>query len=133
MLTWASPLTENLASPSTLTRSLGAVTTSFVSSELSLALSHYAVVVLVHAFVKPTSRIDNYCLILTGIPLGVLWRLERALLSTVGSLGESPKFAPVSNLMRGALHWLPVDQRISYRIAARSSLSLYTWLPPRMW
>ena len=82
----------------------------------SLALSHDAVVVLVHAFV--TSRIDNCCSLLAGLPLGVLGRLDRVLRSAARLVGRLPKFAPVSAYMRDVLHWLPVSQRISYRIAA---------------
>src|ERR1043165_2945711 len=40
---------------------------------VSRSLSHDAVVVLVHAFV--TSRIENCCSLLAGLPLGVLGRL----------------------------------------------------------
>ena len=83
---------------------------------VSRSLSHDAVVVLVHAFV--TSRIDNCCSLLAGLPLGVLGRLDRVLRSAARLVGRLPKFAPVSAYMRDVLHWLPVSQRISYRIAA---------------
>ena len=85
---------------------------SSASSGLSLSLSHDAVVVLVHAFV--TSRIDHCSSLLDGLPLGVLGRLDRVLRSAA----RLPKFSPVSAYMRDVLHWLPVSQRISYRIAA---------------
>ena len=83
---------------------------------VSRSLSHDAVVVLVHAFV--TSRIDHCCSILTGLPLGVLGRLDRVLRTAARLIGRLPKFSPVSAYMRDVLHWLPVSQRISYRIAA---------------
>jgi len=94
----------------------GVVIISFVSFEWSLALSHDAVVVLVHAFV--TSRIDNCCYLLAGLPLGVLGRLDRVLRSAARLIGRLPKFSPVSAYIRDVLHWLPISQRISYRTAA---------------
>ena len=83
---------------------------------VSRSLSHDAVVVLVHAFV--TSRIDNCCSLLAGLPLGVLGRLDRVLRSAARLIGRLPKFSPVSAYIRDVLHWLPISQRISYRTAA---------------
>ena len=51
-------------------------------------------------------------------PLGVLGRLDRVLRSAARLIGRIPKFVSVSAYMRDVLHWLPVAQRISYRIAA---------------
>src|SRR5688572_30845152 len=48
-------------------------------------VSHDAVVVLVHAFV--TSRIDNCCSLLAGLPLEVLGRLDRVLRSAARLIG----------------------------------------------
>jgi hypothetical protein len=73
-------------------------------------------VVLVHAFV--TSRIDNCCSLLAGLPLGILGRLDRVLRSAARLIGRLPKFSPVSAYIRDVLHWLPISQRISYRTAA---------------
>ena len=83
---------------------------------VSRSLSHDALVVLVHAFV--TSRIDHCCSILVGLPLGVLGRLDRVMRSAARLIGRIPKFGSVSAYMRDVLHWLPVAQRIPYRIAA---------------
>ena len=69
-----------------------------------------------HAFV--TSRIDYSCTILSGLPLGILGRLDQVLRSAARLIGRIPKFAPVSAYMRDELHWLPMAQRISYRTAA---------------
>ena len=80
------------------------------------SLSHDAVVVLVHAFI--TSRIDHCCSLLVGLPLKVLGRLDRVLRSAARLIAHLPKFAPISAYMRDVLHWLPVAQRISYRVAA---------------
>src|SRR5688572_4614604 len=83
---------------------------------VSRSLSHDALVVLVHAFV--TSRIDHCCSILVGLLLGVLGRLDRVLRSAARLIGRIPKFGSVSAYMRDELNWLPVDQRIPYRVAA---------------
>ena len=53
-----------------------------------------------------------------GLPLGLIGRLERVLRSAARLIGRIPKYAPVSAYMRDVLHWLPVSQRISYRVAA---------------
>lgn len=94
---------------------------------VSRSLSHDAAVVLVHAFV--TSRIDHCCSILIGLPLGVLGRLDRVLRSAARLVGHIPKYASVSAYMRDVLHWLPVAQRISYRIASLVSRCLLGCAP----
>src|SRR5688572_24017820 len=51
-------------------------------------------------------------------PLAVPRRLDRVLRMAARLIGRIPKFGSVSAYMRDVLHWLPVVQRISYRIAA---------------
>src|SRR6218665_3229586 len=80
------------------------------------SLSHDAAVVLVHAFV--TSRIDHSCSVLVGLPLSLIGRLDRVLRSAARLIGHIPKYASVSAYTRDVLHWLPVSQRILYRISA---------------
>ena len=65
-----------------------------------------------------SGRIDHCSSLLAGLPLGVLGRLYRVLRSAARLIGRLPKFSPVSAYMRDVLHWLPVCQWISYRIAA---------------
>src|SRR6218665_900548 len=79
------------------------------------SISHDAAVVLVHAFV--TSRIDHSCSVLFGLPLGLIGRLDR-FFNLLPALIIIPKYASVSAYMRDVLHWLPVSQRILYRISA---------------
>src|SRR6218665_1913868 len=43
--------------------------------------------------------------------------LDRVLRSTGHLIGGIPKFGHVSKYMLDVLHWLPAEQRISYRIA----------------
>src|SRR6218665_243008 len=80
------------------------------------SFSHDAAVVLVHAFI--TSRIDHSCSVLVGLLLGLIGRLDRVLRSAARLIGHIPKYASVSAYMREVLHWLPVSQRILYRISA---------------
>ena len=80
------------------------------------SLSHDAAVILVHAFV--TSRVDHCCSVLVGLPHSLLGRLDRVLRCAARLIGRIPKYASVSAYMRDVLHWLPITERISYRIAA---------------
>src|SRR6218665_1788828 len=80
------------------------------------SLSHDVAVVLVRAFV--TIRIDHSCSFLVGLPLSLIGRLDRVLRSAARLIGHIPKYASVSAYMRDVLHWLPVSQRILYRILA---------------
>jgi len=80
------------------------------------SLSLDAAMVLEHAFV--TSRIDHCCSVLAGLLLGLIGRLDRVLQSAARLIGHIPKYISVSAYMCDVLHWLPVSQRILYRIAA---------------
>src|SRR6218665_2922680 len=80
------------------------------------SLSHDAAVVLVHAFV--TSRIDRSCSVLVGLPLGLMGRLDWVLGYAAHLIGHIPKYASVSAYVHDVLHWLPLSQRILYRISA---------------
>src|SRR6218665_4202807 len=55
---------------------------------------------------------------LTGLPLGLIGRLDRVLRSAARLIGHIPKYASVSAHMRDVLHWLPVSKCILYRISA---------------
>ena len=52
--------------------------------------------------------------------MGLIGRLDRVLRSAARLIDHLPKYASVSRsaYMRDVLHWLPVSQRISYRVAA---------------
>jgi len=54
----------------------------------------------------------------TGLPLGLTGRLDRVLRSSARLIGHIPKCASVSAYMRDVLPWLPVSQRILYRVSA---------------
>src|SRR6218665_3836714 len=68
-----------------------------------------------------TSRIDCCRSLLAGLPLGTLARLERALRSAARLVGGLPNFPSITACMRDVLQWLPISQRIQYRITAMVS------------
>ena len=87
-----------------------AVTINFVSCvgpTVSRFLSHDAAATLIHAFV--TSSLIIAALTLTA-------RLDRFLRSAARLIGGVPKYVSISRSMRDTLHWLPIRQRIFYRV-----------------
>src|SRR6218665_3109909 len=83
---------------------------------LTHALLCDAAATLVHAFV--TSRLDHCCSVLVGLPLTLTAYLDKVLHSAVRLIGGSvPKYAFISRYMCDTLHWLPIQQRIFYRVA----------------
>src|SRR6218665_3718889 len=86
---------------------------------VSRSLTHQSRLTLVHAFV--TSRIDCCCSLLAGLPLGTLARLDRVLRSAARLVGGLSKFSSITAYMRDVLHWLPISERIQYRITAMVS------------
>ena len=52
-----------------------------------------------------------------GLPLGLIGRLHRLLRSAARLIAASPNMLPFLYYMWDALYWLPVPQRISYRVA----------------
>jgi len=81
--------------------------------------SYQSTLTLVHTFV--TSRIDYCSSLLVGLSLGTLARLDRVLRSAARLVGGLPKFSSITAYMRDVLHWLPISQRIQYRITAMVS------------
>src|SRR6218665_3455732 len=80
------------------------------------SLSSGAAETLVHSFI--TIRLD-YCLSLySGLPSVRLASLSRVLRSAARLIGQIPKFGHVSSYMVEVLHWLPIRQRIEYRVAS---------------
>src|SRR6218665_3056912 len=86
---------------------------------VSRSLTHQSRLTLVHAFV--TSRIDCCCSLLAGIPLGTLARQDRVLRSAARLVGGLSKFSSITGYLRDGLHWLPISERIQYRITAMGS------------
>src|SRR6218665_1078134 len=56
-----------------------------------------------------------------SLPLGTLARLDRVLRSAARLVGGLSKFSSITAYMRDVLHWLPISERIQYRITAMVS------------
>src|SRR6218665_1955679 len=80
------------------------------------SLTQSATSTLVRAFVA--NRLDYCCSLYAGLPACRLGSLDRVLHSAACLIGGIPKFGHVSQYMLDVLHWLPAEQRISYRIAS---------------
>ena len=80
------------------------------------SLTPSATSTLVHAFVA--NRLDYCCSLYAGLHACRLGSLDRVLRSAARLIGGIPKFGHVSQYMHDVLHWLPAEQRISYRIAS---------------
>ena len=83
---------------------------------ISRTLTPSAAATLVHAFVA--SRLDYCSSLYVGLPQSRIGRLERVLRAAARLIGGIPKSGHVSDYMRDVLHWLPLPQRISFRVSA---------------
>src|SRR6218665_66724 len=82
---------------------------------VSHSLSHKSAATLVHVFV--TSWLDHCCSVLVGLALTLTAHLYRVLRSAARLIMGVPKYALISDYMCDTLHWLPIQQRIFYRVA----------------
>ena len=69
---------------------------------------------LVHAFVL--SKIDYCNAVLFGITKQQLTRVQSVLNAAARLLLRIPKFGHISAGIRDELHWLPVEQRVLYKV-----------------
>jgi hypothetical protein len=88
-------------------RQLRVVTRSLSSSSAST---------LVHAFIL--NRLDYCSSLYCGLPQIRLHPLEGVFRAAARLIGGVPKFGHISAFMRDVLHWLPVQQRINYRVSS---------------
>ena len=90
------------------------------------SLSPGAAATLVHSFI--TIRLD-YCLSLfSGLPSVRLASLSRVLRSAARLIGQILKIGHVSSYMLEVLPWLPIWQRIEYRVASMCGDVNWAWL-----
>ena len=76
-------------------------------------LSPAAIEKLVHAFI--TSRLDNGNALLYGISQSSLRKLQRVQYAAARVVSGAHRFADMKEILK-KLHWLPVKERISYKI-----------------
>src|SRR6218665_1075888 len=80
------------------------------------SLSTIAAATLVHSFV--TNRLAYYLSLYAGLPSVRLVCFHRIQTSAARLIGQIPKFGYVTGYMLEGLRWLPVRQRIEYRVAS---------------
>ena len=90
-------------------------------SRIRKYLTQSAIRQLVHAFV--TSQLDYGNSLLAGLPAVRLDRLQRVQNAAARLITGSRKFDPITSHLVG-LHWLPVRQRIEFKIAMLTFRSL---------
>ena len=78
------------------------------------SVSREAMLTLAHAFIS--SRIDFCNSLFLGVSSYLLDRLQSIMNATARLILNIPKFAHISDEIRVNLHWLPVRQRISYKV-----------------
>src|SRR6218665_2994802 len=94
---------------------------------VSCSLTSTATATLVHPFV--TSRLDYCSSLYIGLPATRLNCLNRVLRSAACLIGQVSKFDHISAYMRDVLHWLPLRQRIEFRVAVLVWYSLIGQAP----
>src|SRR6218665_1264877 len=101
------------------------ISTPKISHDLFLVIDRISLFFYFPLYVFPVLYTDNitirldYCLSLySGLPSVLLASLSRVLRSAARLVGQIPKFGYVSGYMLEVLHWLPIRQRIEYRVAS---------------
>ncbi len=94
--------------------------------QLSRYLDRKSTERLVHAFV--TSRLDCCNSLLYGMPSSEIAKLQRVQNSAARLVTRSKKYEHISPILRN-LHWLPIHQRINYKIALLTFKAIHGMSP----
>src|SRR6218665_1615431 len=94
---------------------------------VSRSLTSVAAATFVHSFVP--SKLDNCSSLYFGLPATSLNCLDRVLRSAARLIDRVSKFDHISAYMRDVLHWLPLRQRIEFRVAVLVWYSLIGQAP----
>ena len=92
------------------------------------SLSFEACTALVHAFV--TSRLDYCNSLLAGISDSLLLQLQSVLRVAARLVMRKGKFDPISDDIRDHLHWLPIPQRVQFKLGLLVYKCLHGGAPP---
>jgi hypothetical protein len=93
-------------------------------------LSHEAAATLVHSFVL--NRLDFCNAVLAGLPKYQIRQLQSVLNCAARVVADLPKFSHISTYMRDTLHWLPVVDRITFKIIVMGRASMAGLAPEYM-
>src|SRR6218665_2114413 len=88
----------------------------YIGPYVSRSLSSSSASTLVHAFIA--NRLDYCSSLYCRLPQVRLQPLNGVLRAAARMIGGVPRFAHITDYMRDVLHWLPVQQRILYRISS---------------
>lgn len=90
------------------------------------SLSQQATEILVHAFVS--SRLDNSNALLSGLPNRLIQKLQKVQNAAARTVLRLKKYDHISLALK-KLHWLPVKQRIQYKIILLTWKALHNEAP----
>ena len=82
--------------------------------QIRRSLSDNSAHILVHAFI--ISRLDYCNAVLHGVTIREQNRLQTILNASARVLTRTPKFQSISTLLRDSLHWLPISQRVRFKV-----------------
>jgi len=91
------------------------------------SLTRDAALTLVHAFVS--SRIDYCNAIYAGISRTISRKLQVILNAAARLVTDTGRFAHITPVMRDVLHWLPIRQRVDYKLASTVYRCLHNTAP----
>ena len=91
------------------------------------SLSSDACASLVHAFIS--SRLDYCNSLLAGITDTLIRQLQSVLRVAARLVTRKRKYDPISEIIRDKLHWLPVQQRIDFKLGVLVYKCLHNLAP----
>ena len=91
------------------------------------SLTADALATLIHAFIS--SRLDYCNSLLVGVGEGLLQKLQRVQNAAARLVTDTRKYEHITPVLR-ALHWLPVRQRIVFKVAMLVYKCLHNLAPP---